>query len=62
MEGDRHVGELVIKGIGFDWTEEEYCIVDNGCYHMRHQKSISESVSVMSQVQVQLSLALISPT
>ena len=59
MEGDRHAGELIIKGIADDGTEKEYCIVDNGCYHMQHQKSISESVQNMSQTQ--LSPVLISP-
>ena len=44
MEGDRHAGELIIKGIADDGADKEYCIVDNGCYHMQHQKEISKSV------------------
>ena len=59
MEGDRHAGELFSKGIADDGTEKEYCIVDNECYHMQHQKSISESVQNMSQTQS--SPPLISP-
>jgi hypothetical protein len=58
MDGERPPSELVIHGVAADSTTNEFCTVDNGCYHMWHRQSISQRINILQGS----SPALISPT
>jgi hypothetical protein len=58
MTGDRPPSELVIHGVAANGTTKEFCTVDNGCYHIWHRASISQSINNILQ---RSSPAVVSP-
>jgi hypothetical protein len=59
MDGERPPSELVINGVAADvTTTSKFCTVDNGCYHMWHQQSISQRINILDGSS---SPALVSP-
>jgi hypothetical protein len=47
LDGERPPSELVIYGVADDGTTKEFCIVDNGCYHIVHRQSISQRINIL---------------
>jgi hypothetical protein len=47
MTGDRPPSELIIHGVAANGTTNEFCTVDNGCYHMWHRASISQRINIL---------------
>jgi hypothetical protein len=48
MNGARPPSTLAINGVDDDGTTtKEFCIVDNGCYHIVHRQAISERINVL---------------
>jgi hypothetical protein len=47
MDGERPPSGLVINGVASDGTTKEFCVVDNGCYHMWHRQSISQRINIL---------------
>jgi hypothetical protein len=53
-DGERPPSELVIHGVANDGSTQEFCTVDNGCYHMWHRQSGSHSTpAVVSPMAVE---------
>jgi hypothetical protein len=47
MDGERPPSELVINGVASDRTTREFCVVDNGCYHIVHREAISRRINIL---------------
>ena len=54
----RPASEFVINGVATCGRTDEFCIVDNGCYHMKHKDAISKTVQA---TRPQSFPALVSP-
>jgi hypothetical protein len=59
MDGERPPSTLAINGVADDGTTKEFCVVDNGCYHIVHKEAISQRISVLDVTTS--SPALVSP-
>jgi hypothetical protein len=47
MDGERPPSELVMNGVAADGTTANFCVVDNGCFHMWHRQSISQRINIL---------------
>jgi hypothetical protein len=57
MDGERPPSTLAINGVADDGTTKEFCVVDNGCYHIVHREAISQRINILQES----SPALVSP-
>jgi hypothetical protein len=39
MDGERPPSTLAINDVADDGTTKEFCVVDNGCYHIVHKEA-----------------------
>jgi hypothetical protein len=60
MDGERPPSTLAVNGVADDGRTKEFCIVDNGCFHIVHRQSISQRINILDGRSS--SPALVSPS